>query len=467
MTLHRFTVPHIAFPVAERLGGRSMWTELHRLRRAQWLPRPELERQALAELRSLLRHAMAHVPYYRELLGRAQIGPDDMRALADLARLPITTKRDLRAGFPGRTTAENLPSRRLQPMRTSGSTGLPFEFYWDRAARDLLFGAYLFSLEWAGVKLWDTRITIATPSTFATNIAPASRVGALARRIVFGEHSLRLPADDATAPALRRLVAAIPRARRYYIRGYPSAVAWLGRQVLAERAALQRYPQSVITYSETLTAADAAIMGEAFRCPVVDYYTSWEVPRMAQTCPDNPRVLHVCSDRLIVRVVRPDGSDAPVGEPGRVVVTDLTNAAMPLINYAIGDHAVVGPPCRCGRGFATLARVEGRSTEFIQTLDGRRVGGGVLGHFLTFEAGVIPYVTEYQAVQTSPERVTLRVVPGERFTPAFAAALAAKLEAFLGPGIGVAVDPTDRIAPEPSGKRLIIKSALPAASGLA
>lgn len=463
MTLHRFTVPHIVFPLAERLGGRRMWSELRRLRAAQWLPPAELEARTVAQLRPLLRDATAHVPYYSDLFGRTGVQPDEIRTLADLARIPITTKADLRAGFPERTTARNLSPGRRQRMMTSGSTGLPFEFYWDRAAQDIRFGAYLFSLEWAGVALWDTRIAILIPSSFATNTRPPSRLRQFARSMVLGEQHLRLPADDLGAPALRVLLARIPRRRRYFLRGYPSAIAWLARQLLAQRPLLERTPHAVITYAESLTAVDAAIIREAFRCPVVNYYTAWDVPHMAQTCPDNLDAMHVVSDRVIVRIVRPDGSDAPPGESGRVVVTDLANYVMPLVNYALGDHAVAGPPCRCGRGFPTLAAVEGRSTEMIRTPQGRQISGVVLGHFLTFEAGVIRYVVEYQAVQTSPERVTLRIVPGERFTPAFAAALTVRLEAFLGPGMAIAVEPVDRILLEPSGKRLIIKSALPSA----
>ena len=44
----------------------------------------------------------------------------------------------------------------------------------------------------------------------------------------------------------------------------------------------------VITFAETLTATNAASIRRAFRCEVVNYYSSWEVPQMAQTCPDNP-----------------------------------------------------------------------------------------------------------------------------------------------------------------------------------
>ncbi|HEY7650151.1 MAG TPA: hypothetical protein VID04_14215, partial [Methylomirabilota bacterium] len=191
-----------------------------------------------------------------------------------------------------------------------------------------------------------------------------------------------------------------------------------------------------------------------------NYYSSWEVPQMAQTCPDNPERLHVNTERVILRVVKPDGTTASSGETGRVVVTDLSNYVMPLINYAIGDRAVAGAPCPCGRGFPALVRVEGRDTEVIRIPGGRQVNGGVLGHFLAFELGVLPYVWEYQAAQTTPDTLMLRIVPTPRFTDAFATKLQAALTTFLGPGLAVSLEVVDHIPVEASGKRVIIKSCL-------
>jgi phenylacetate-CoA ligase len=456
--MYHWLVPRVVFPLAERLSGNRAWSELCRLRDLQWDGRDELEARTSGRLRALLVHAAEQVPHYRDLFARVGLRPTDLRASSDLARLPITTKADLRAGFPERTTAKNLPPNRRQAMKTSGSTGLPFEFYWDRATSDIRLGAYLFSLEWAGVALWDTRIAVLIPSSFGTNTIPASRPRQLMRRIVLGEHNLRLPADSLTVPALRSLIARVPRGRRYFLRGYPSAIAWLARLLSEEGVPLAAYPAAVITYAETLTAMNARIIEEAFRCRAVNCYTSWDIPQMAQGCPDNPAVLHVNSDRIILRIVRSDGRDAAPGERGKVVVTDLANDVMPFINYAIGDDAVAGHPCPCGRGFPTLASLEGRDAEVIATPDGRRVSGVVLGHFLAFVAGVIPYVFEYQAIQTAPDAVTLRVVPTSRFTPELAAALRRDLERFLGAGVGVAVELVDRIPLESSGKRLIIKS---------
>jgi len=187
-----------------------MWTETCRLKALQWRPQSELEARALERLRGLLMHAAAHVPHYRDLFRRVGMEPEDIRTLSDLSHLPITTKADLRAGFPARTTAHNLPEHRRQKMLTSGSTGLPFEFYWDRSCAEVLRGTALFFQEWAGAAIWDTRILIASPAYFYTNIAPESRFRPLIRRKVLGERIVNLPANELTTAKFRTLVNQAP-----------------------------------------------------------------------------------------------------------------------------------------------------------------------------------------------------------------------------------------------------------------
>jgi phenylacetate-CoA ligase len=165
----------------------------------------------------------------------------------------------------------------------------------------------------------------------------------------------------------------------------------------------------------------------------------------------------VNSERAIVRIVRDDGSSAPPGERGRVLLTDLSNFVMPFINYDIGDLAVMGPPCPCGRGFPTLRSLEGRVGETISTPAGKVVAPGALERLLTFVCQIVPYIWEYQAVQVAADAVVLRVVPTPKFSEEFARKLRRDLEEFMGPGVTVVIEPVDHILLEPSGKRLIIK----------
>ena len=457
-SVYRFVVPRAVLPVGARLGQRT-WSEARRLETLQWRRPEEIEAENAERLRRLVAHAEADVPYYRERFAGAGVRARDVRQLSDLSRLPVTTKSDLRARFPAGTTASSVPEARRQLMMTSGSTGLPFQFYWDRAVADRVRGTYLFSLGWAGAAVWDTRVVIASPAYFYNQVAAAPRWRQLAGRLVLGEESVSLSADVLTPAKFRALVSEVSRRRDYFIRGYPASVARLAARLLEEAVPLAAPPKVVVAFAETLTPADAATIHEALGCRVVNYYSSWEVPQMAQSCPDRPELLHVNADRVVLRVVREDGADAAPGEPGRVVVTDLENYAMPFVNYDNGDRAVAGATCACGRGLPVLRSLEGRDAEVLRTPEGREISGVVLGQFLAFVAGAIPYVWEYQAVQTAPASVILRVVPTPRFDAPFADKLRAELEAFLGPGVGVAVEPVDHIDLEPSGKRLIVKRA--------
>ncbi len=469
MTPERFYswwVPRVVAPLAERLH-RPVWTTARRLAGLQWGTLEEVEARALSRLRQLLEHAARHVPHYRNVLADAGTDWRDIKSISDLARIPVSTKRELRGGFPELTTAHNLAASRRQSMMTSGSTGLPFEFYWDRSMLPILEGTDRFWLEWTGVSIWHTRVTVASPGYFYKRIQPPRRLQSLSNRVVIGQRSESLPADQLTTARFRSMIARVSARGPYFIRGYPGSLASLAAGLAKDGVPLASYPRVVVAVAETLTPANTANLRNTFRCRVANHYSAWEVPQIAHSCPDNPDVLHVNSERVIVRVVRADGTDADPGEVGRVVVTDLANYVMPFINYSAGDRAAAGARCPCRRGMPTLARLEGRDTELIRTPEGREVSAGAFGQLLTFVIGIIPYVWEYQAIQTAAGAMTLLVVPTSQFTSDFQQLLEDGLEAFLGPNMTVTVEPVATIPVEPSGKRLIIKPLEQMAPGLA
>jgi phenylacetate-CoA ligase len=159
-------------------------------------------------------------------------------------------------------------------------------------------------------------------------------------------------------------------------------------------------------------------------------------------------------------VVGDDGRSVAPGARGRVVVTDLVNRVMPLVNYDLGDTAIQGAPCPCGRGWPTLAQIEGRVNETLLGADGRAVSAAVLGQFLLNVCGALPYVWEYQAVQDGAGAVDLRVVPTARYTAAAGEAIRRGLETLLGPGTPARVTLVDALERTGSGKQLVIRSAL-------
>ena len=457
--MHSWLVPHVVFPAYERLTGRRLWTTVQELRTLQWRSPDELAARAATRLRALVVHAHRHVPYYRELFGAAGVDPDAIRSVEDLERLPLTTKTALRSRAPADVVADDRPAGRRFTTTTSGSTGFPFEIRGDPASADETLASYLFFLEWAGAALWQTRIDLGVRLGRSYHGAPwvISQAGRPFRRFVLGESVRALLGVGLSASEFRAVVARIPARRDYYVRAYPAYAAELGTRLLAADAELSRAPRVVISCSETLTAPRAAVMARAFRARVVNHYSSWEAMHVAQTCPDNPAVLHVNSERAVFWVARADGTPADPGESGRLQLTVLSNYVQPFVNYDIGDWGATAGACPCGRGWPTLAGLEGRTSEVIRTSSGRLVSAILLNQLPSLGSRTAE-LWEYQAEQTAPDQVVLRVVPAPRFTASTLAALQAEIQECLGDDVALRVDVVDRISAEPSGKRPVIIS---------
>ena len=84
----------------------------------------ELRALQLDRLRWTVRHAYDNVPHYRAAFDAAGVHPDDVRELADLAKLPFTSKADLRANYPYGMFA--VPREQVSRIHaSSGTTGQP------------------------------------------------------------------------------------------------------------------------------------------------------------------------------------------------------------------------------------------------------------------------------------------------------------------------------------------------------
>jgi phenylacetate-CoA ligase len=455
--LHRWLGPRVVLPAYERLSGRRPLTEFRRLDALQW-QRPEvIEARAAERLRALLIHAGRRVPLYRALFREGGFDPESVKATADLERLPALRRSALRAGFPREVVAEGVPRARGLLVQTAGSTGEPFSLFRDRADEDAQRGAYLLFQSWAGAELWHTQIRLATRSaTDPVNPAGVRPLGLL-QRLLLGQRLALVGGPELTAEGLLRCVAREASRGPYHVVALPSYALRLARQLTAAGVTLAAPPRAVVCGGEALPTVHRPLISAAFRSPVVDRYSTVEVTSLAQSCPAHPALFHVNPERAVLRVVRADGTPAMPGERGRVLLTALGNFVMPLVNYDVGDLAVPGPDCPCGRGFATLSAIEGRGIELIESPSGRAISTAALCHFFTVVQPASARVAEFQAEQTSRDEVVLRVVPMPRYDRAFEHELRRTLEAFLGPGLAVRVEVVETIPVEPSGKRLIIR----------
>lgn len=187
-------------------------------------------------------------------------------------------------------------------------------------------------------------------------------------------------------------------------------------------------------------------------------YSSVEVGLIAARCPHRPDNYHVMADKLGVEILDGDGKPCEPGELGRVVITDFHNRRSTLIRYAQGDLAApVG--CDCGRiPLPAITNIVGKVQGVFRTRDGRRI-------IFTFFSPTFrdsPEIGQYQVVQESFDRFTVRCVPrpGADLAP-FKARIQAKFEQEFGPGIDIAYELLEDIPRAPGGKFLVAICRLP------
>jgi len=143
-----------------------------------------------------------------------------------------------------------------------------------------------------------------------------------------------------------------------------------------------------------------------------------------------------------------------------VVVTQLDNAAMPLVRYEVGDVAVAAPAdarCPCGRTLPLLERVEGRLADLVATPD----GAYLVPHFFVVLFKNLHQVHRYQVVQDRPDALRFRLVakPGAD-RPGIEAAVSRQLAAATRRTLQSEFEWVEEIPLAGAGKRRLVISRL-------
>ena len=167
--------------------------------------------------------------------------------------------------------------------------------------------------------------------------------------------------------------------------------------------------------------------------------------------------LHIDFSGNFVEVVDPDTYDPVWEEEGDILVTTLTQSLFPLIRYQVGDAAVLTrETCTCGRNSPLLAKVSGRSSDFITAINGRKIHGEYFSHVLR----EVEKIRQYVAIQEEADRITIRIVLSEPLTEQERGEILYEFQQTLGEEMKIEFEIVDHIPPLPSGKRRFVISRL-------
>lgn len=438
LTFLNRTVMH---PLMAWRAGSQHLKYLRELRRRQYDSPEVIRLRQLAALKAQLHHAYATVPYYRAAWNKAGVHPSDVKTLSDFETFPILTKADIRRH--GRAlVSSHYDVTKLRVKRTSGSTGVPLTVYIDEPAVQWKTACTIRSDEWSGWRLGQRVAKVwGNPEYRHFGLKGRLRNFLLDRAVYLDTLNLN---DQRIAEFART----IRRHRPGLIFGHAHSLYLLACS-LKKSGITDVRPDGIISTAMLLHDWQRAVIEQVFQCKVTNRYGCEEVSLIACEC-EKHRGLHVNADSVYTEVPDAQSTDCRSWANGKLLVTDLTNRAMPLIRYQIGDVVVPSSRrCDCGRGLPLIERIEGREADYVLTPSGQLISGISLTENFAL---LIPGTAQMQIVQESLTELRVRIVPDVDFGPDSRRKIGELVTDTFGPGVRCDVEIVDAIPQEPSGK---------------
>ena len=426
-------------PFSEWGHGSNRLKYFRELEKSQWYSREKLEDIQRKKLQALLRHAYENVPYYHNMFKSLNLKPDDIRTQEDLQKLPILTKEDIQNNLQD-MVARNKSKESLLKNATGGSTGKPLSFYqdkiyWDWNAADKSRHLKMMDFD-SGEKcayLWGA-------DRDSPQMTFRGKIGQIINR------SMWLNTFNLTEEMMFDYSQKLQKFKPKIIIGYATSL-YLFAEFLKENNIKGITPTGIQSSAEKLFDFQRELIESVFNCKVFDRYGCREVGNIAHECKAHDG-LHISSDIHYVEFVQDDELISE-GEVGDIIVTNLTNYAMPFIRYEIGDRgSFMDEMCECGRGLPLMKSVEGRVTDIIVTPNGHFISGPAL----TLAIKTAKNIKQIQIVQETKEDLILKIVKGKGFRLEDAELVKQKIQGYIGEKMNIDFEFIDSIPVTETGK---------------
>ena len=330
----------------------SPGAELEAIERAS---RDEIAALQLRRLKWTLKHCYENVPHYRKTFDAAGAHPDDVRDLADLAKFPFSSKKDLRDNYPFGLFA--VPRDKVVRIHaSSGTTGKPVVVGYT--AKDIDTWAHLVarSIRASGGRPGDI-----VQVTYGYGLF----TGGLGAH--YGAERLGCTVIPMSGGNTEKQVQIIQDFKPDIIMVTPSYLLVIAEEFI--RQGLDPTSCSLrigILGAEPWTNEMRREIEKKMGIDAIDIYGLSEVlgPGVANECIETKDGPVIWEDHFYPEIIDPEtGAVLPDGEEGELVFTSLTKEAFPVVRYRTRDLTRLLPPT--ARSFRRMAKIVGRSDDML------------------------------------------------------------------------------------------------------
>ncbi|MED5482552.1 MAG: phenylacetate--CoA ligase PaaK, partial [SAR324 cluster bacterium] len=325
---------------------------LHRIETAS---QDELRALQLKRLKWSLHHAYNNVEHYRKVFDEAEVHPDDLKTIADLAKFPFTCKNDLRQNYPFGMFA--VPRKKVSRIHaSSGTTGQPTVVGYTQNDVDMWSGLMARSIWAAGGRPGDI-VHVAYGYGLFT--------GGLGAH--YGAEKLGCTVIPVSGGMTERQVLLIQDFKPDIIMVTPSYLLAIADEF--EKLGVDRNKCSLkigMFGAEPWTNEMRKEIEEKFNIDAVDLYGLSEIigPGVSGECFREKDGLYVWEDHFYPEIINPEtGEVLSDGEKGELVFTSLTKEAFPIIRYRTRDltRLIAGS----NRTMRKMEKITGRTDDMM------------------------------------------------------------------------------------------------------
>ena len=338
--------------------------EAARLRRQEMFWEKDIEtmnRESLAalqleRLQKTLGQA-AHSFYYDKLFKEIGLNTEDVRSLADLDKIPPTTKDDLREHWPYGFLATSRDEL-VRMHSSSGTTGRATVIFHTQSDIDAWTNLLARCMYMAGMRKRDVFQNMMTYGLFTGGLGfhyGAEKIGALVIPAGAGnsKRQIQLLKDFETTvihiiPSYALHLSTVFEELHIDPKDTNIRIAYVGAEPHSEK--LRQKIEDIYGFKayNSYGLSEMNGPGVAFECP----------------CQNG---LHIWEDNFLVEILDPDTMKSlPDGEEGELVLTTLVREGMPIIRYRTKDLTRILPgTCPCGRTHRRIERIKGRTDDML------------------------------------------------------------------------------------------------------
>lgn len=321
------------------------------------MPVEDIKKLQSEKLIKQVAHVYENVPYYRDLMDKAGVTPEDIKGIEDLHKLPFLTKADLREAYPYGLLAKPLKDC-VRIHSTSGTTGKRVVAFYTQNDIDLWEDCCARAIVAAGGTSEDVCQVAYGYGLFTGGFGlngGSQKVGCLTLPMSSGftERQIQFMTDlNATILCCT-----------------PSYAAYIAESLKELGYTPDKIPlKAGIFGAEPWTEEMRKGIEKDLGIKAYDIYGLTETtgPGVAFECCEQTG-MHINEDHFFAEIINPEtGEVLPEGEKGELVFTSLDKEAFPLLRYRTRDICVLSrKKCSCGRTLIKMAKPMGRTDDML------------------------------------------------------------------------------------------------------